>query len=93
MAGRRRVHLHITGRVQGVSFRWYARHQATKLQLSGWVRNLSDGSVEAAVEGEDSSVRQFIAWTRHGPSMAQVDHVDVQDKALEDECFTFQIRD
>jgi len=77
MRSQSRLHLHIRGRVQGVSFRYYARHRAQVLGLGGWVRNCPDGSVEAVVEGPDDAVEQFVAWAREGPSMAMVERVDV----------------
>ena len=59
---RARVDLHVTGRVQGVSFRWYAAREATRLGLAGWVRNEPDGSVRAHAEGPDDAVDEFVAW-------------------------------
>lgn len=60
-----------------MSFRWYAQRQAQALGLAGWVRNRPDGTVEAVAEGPPDGVDTFIAWARHGPSMAEVEHVDV----------------
>lgn len=78
MAADTRLHLRIHGRVQGVSFRYYARQHAQSLGLVGWVRNSPDGSVEAVVEGPEDAVQQFVSWARRGPSMADVEGVDVQ---------------
>lgn len=75
---RTRVHLTIHGRVQGVSFRYYARRQAQALGLSGWVRNCPGGSVEAVAEGEQDAVQRFIVWTQRGSPSADVEHVDVE---------------
>lgn len=72
-----RVHLKISGRVQGVWFRASARDQARSLGLTGWVRNLSDGRVEAVAEGEEKTVESFVAWCRKGPHGARVEGVDV----------------
>jgi acylphosphatase len=71
-----RVRLVITGVVQGVSFRWYARLEAERLRLSGWVRNLPTGEVEAVAEGPAADVDAFVTWCRHGPPSARVDRVD-----------------
>lgn len=71
------VHLVVVGRVQGVAFRARAVLEATRLGLSGWVRNRMDGSVEAHAEGEPESVEAFVAWCHRGPSMARVDEVRV----------------
>ncbi|MDO9542438.1 MAG: acylphosphatase [Kiritimatiellia bacterium] len=67
-----RVHLKISGIVQGVCFRYYCREQAKKLGLKGFVRNNADGSVETAAEGEDESIKNFIVWCRQGPPAARV---------------------
>lgn len=67
----------VTGRVQGVSFRWYARQEAERLGVRGWVRNDPDGSVSALVEGEEAAVDAMVDWCRHGPSSAVVRDVAV----------------
>lgn len=85
-----RVRLRIHGRVQGVSFRYYARQRASTLGLSGWVRNRPDGTVEAEVQGPEEMVDRFIGWAREGPSLAEVDRVDVDRMPLE-EGETFRI--
>jgi len=72
---RARVKVH--GRVQGVFFRAETRQIARSLRLSGWVRNVEDGTVEAAFEGKRPSVESAIEWCRHGPPSANVDSVDV----------------
>lgn len=75
--------LTITGRVQGVGYRDWAMVTARRLRLSGWVRNRSDGSVEALVVGDDMAVGQMIEACRRGPTMAQVDAVDVEPLDLD----------
>ncbi|PKP17333.1 MAG: acylphosphatase [Bacteroidetes bacterium HGW-Bacteroidetes-22] len=62
----------ITGRVQGVGFRYGAYHQAISMGLNGYVRNLRDGSVEIEIEGEETSVERFILWGKTGPPHARV---------------------
>jgi len=74
------VHLKIRGRVQGVFFRESARRQAVALGVRGWVKNLPDGSVEAAAEGSQDSVQAFIQWCHQGPSSARVEEVVVQEQ-------------
>ena len=71
------VHLVIVGRVQGVAFRMRAVSEATRLGLSGWVRNRMDGTVEARAEGAPEAVDAFVAWCHHGPPAAQVEEVQV----------------
>ena len=70
------VRLVIRGRVQGVGYRWWARGQARRLKLAGWVRNRSDGSVELLAAGSPGAVEQLIAACRHGPSAAEVTSVE-----------------
>ena len=71
------VHLVIVGRVQGVAFRVYAVDEATRLGLSGWVRNRHDGTVEAEAEGAPDAVQAFVAWCHRGPPSARVEEVRV----------------
>jgi acylphosphatase len=75
----RAVEVRITGRVQGVSFRWYAVREAVRLELVGWVRNEPDGSVATHLEGPDDAVETMVAWCRQGPPAAAVDRVEVQE--------------
>jgi acylphosphatase len=76
----RRVRARISGRVQGVFFRTTCADRAAGLGLSGWVRNASDGGVEAVLEGEDADVEAMLAWCRKGPPHAQVDNVEVVEE-------------
>jgi acylphosphatase len=73
-----RASVYITGRVQGVSFRYYTIEQAEALGLAGWVRNLSDGRVEAVFEGEKESVEEMIRWCKNGSPSAKVTNVEVE---------------
>jgi len=72
-----RVHLRITGQVQGVFFRRSAKIEAEKLGIVGWVRNESDGSVEIMAQGEKKNVDKFIKWCKKGPPFARVEKIDV----------------
>ncbi|MEN6463600.1 MAG: acylphosphatase, partial [Syntrophaceae bacterium] len=71
----KRVHLIVSGRVQGVFFRARTKAMAESLDLKGWVRNLSDGSVEAVFEGSGPAVNEAVEWCRKGPSRAVVTNV------------------
>ena len=72
-------HLIISGRVQGVSYRMAFDRQARALNLSGWVRNRRDGSVEALIAGEEKTLEKMIAWARQGPPAALVNDVAIVD--------------
>ena len=73
------LRLEISGRVQGVGFRYSMREEAARRGVRGWVRNRRDGTVEAWVQGDDAAVEQAIAWARRGPASARVERVDVDD--------------
>jgi len=72
-----RARILVSGVVQGVYFRAYARKEAQRQGIHGWVRNRANGTVEAVVEGEESAVQRFIAWCHHGPPSAAVTEVQV----------------
>ncbi len=74
--GTRRVSLRIRGKVQGVFFRESTRIEASRLGLTGWVRNRDDGSVEAVAEGEPAALEEFIRWCHRGPQAARVTDVE-----------------
>lgn len=73
-----RAHVLISGRVQGVNFRASARDKARADGVTGWVRNLDDGRVEAVFEGPRPAVQRLVSWCYGGPSPARVDRVEVQ---------------
>lgn len=72
-------HYVITGRVQGVGFRFYMQRKARELGVTGWVRNRRDGAVEAVVQGEADAVEAMTAWARRGPPSAAVAEIKVED--------------
>lgn len=76
MTGTRRVRVVVSGRVQGVYFRATCAREAEDAGVSGWVRNRSDGRVEAVFEGRSDAVARMVAWMRHGPPDARVDTVE-----------------
>jgi acylphosphatase len=88
---RRRAVLRIQGRVQGVSFRESARAEALRLGLTGWVRNLSDGSVEALAEGPPEALEAFVTWCHRGPSLARVTDVARTEAPAQGQFTTFLV--
>jgi acylphosphatase len=78
MSGVIRVHVVVTGRVQGVWFRDSCQREARALGVSGWVRNRMDGSVDAEFEGPEAAVERMVAWCREGPPRARVADVAVE---------------
>lgn len=69
----------ITGRVQGVWYRASASRKASELGIYGFVKNLPDGSVYAEAEGPEEILQDFVAWCRHGPELARVEQVTVEE--------------
>jgi len=76
----RRVHVVVHGLVQGVFFRDYTRRQAQVLGVSGWVRNLRDGNVDAVIEGEPDKVAAMVEWLHTGSPHSVVDSLDIRDE-------------
>ena len=93
MAGAERIraHLVITGLVQGVSYRASARFEAQRLKLTGWVRNLPNGDVEALAEGGPTHIEQFITWCRRGPEEARVESLKHEASAATGEFSAFVV--
>ncbi|MFB6180932.1 MAG: acylphosphatase [Candidatus Nanohalobium sp.] len=79
----KRVHLWVSGRVQGVGFRASTRRRARNNDVTGWVKNLEDGRVEAVLEGDEEDVAEVMDWMREGPSMARVEDVEFQEEKPE----------
>lgn len=75
-----RVRVFVSGRVQGVGFRWGVLSRARSLGLGGSVRNLADGRVEAVLEGPSDRVHSVVEWCRKGPSGARVDGVELVEE-------------
>jgi acylphosphatase len=87
-----RVHATLSGRVQGVFFRAETRDAARRNGVSGWVRNMSDGRVEAVFEGQAEDVDQVVQWCRSGPAHARVDDIHLQEESYRGEFDGFSIR-
>lgn len=87
-----RAHLRIYGLVQGVFFRSTMKQVANKLGVTGWVRNMPDGSVEAVIEGPEDKVEEIIKWAHRGPPLARVEKVDVEWQRYKGEFRDFRIK-
>jgi len=87
-----RARIFVSGRVQGVFFRLHTEEKARELGITGWVRNLNDGRVEAVLEGEKGKVEELIEWAKGGPKSARVDGVDVEWQESKGEFKNFEIR-
>lgn len=88
---RQRVHLIISGHVQGVAYRASAQRCAKQLALTGWVRNQRNGNVEVIAEGNDKQLAEFIHWAERGPRFAVVDNLLTEYSAASDEFSDFLI--
>lgn len=87
-----RAHVIIHGKVQGVFFRMNTRHAAERVGVNGWVRNRSDGTVEAVFEGAKAVVDEMLEWCRTGDPPARVDDVEVSWEEAAGEYSEFGIR-
>ena len=81
----------VTGRVQGVSFRWHTERQAERLGLTGWVRNHDDGSVRLEAQGPADAVDELVRWLHDGPSHARVIGVEVDAVEPRDDEVGFRV--
>ena len=86
-----RVHVIVEGHVQGVCFRMDTRRAALERGVTGWVRNLRDGTVEAVFEGDEVSVRSMIEWCEGGPRLARVSDVAAERHPYTGEFDSFEI--
>lgn len=87
-----RLHAIVSGRVQGVNFRYYTQQAAARLNLRGWVRNLADGSVETVAEGPEAGLEAFERFLRQGPPSAVVDEVRASRGVATGEFARFEVR-
>jgi acylphosphatase len=82
----------VRGLVQGVGFRYYTALAAERHGVTGWVRNLPDGSVQACFEGEKEDVHAQVEWCRRGPEHARVEELDLQEGTFTGEFTGFSVR-
>jgi len=86
-----RLHAVVSGIVQGVNFRYYTRQQASSLDLTGWVANRWDGTVEVVAEGPRATLEQLLAWLQHGPPSARVSNVETNWETATGEFDLFRV--
>ncbi len=84
--------IHVQGRVQGVGYRAATQRQAQILGLSGWVRNLPDGSVEAFAQGAPRTLEELVQWCHQGPPSSRVDKVTTESAPVDPSLQSFEIR-
>jgi len=92
MGEKKRVHIFVSGLVQGVFFRAETRAKARELGLFGWVRNLRDGKVEILAEGEKEKLEKLIDWAKMGPDSARIDDIQVKWEEYKGEFNDFDIK-
>ena len=86
-----RVRLFVRGKVQGVFFRQALKVMAIKNNVTGWVRNLEDGRVEALLDGNIDDVNAVVEWAHDGPANSRVDYVDIKNEDFKDEFTAFDV--
>tara|TARA_B100000700_G_scaffold305142_1_gene378637 strand:- start:24 stop:293 length:270 start_codon:yes stop_codon:yes gene_type:complete len=84
-------HISIYGEVQGSGYRAWAKEQSSKLNLTGWVRKASDGSIEIFAQGEEEKINDFVSLCWDGPNMSFIDEVLVKDASTDDSISSFEI--
>jgi acylphosphatase len=89
---KKRIHIIVSGRVQGVFYRLSTKRKAKILNLTGWVKNLPDRTVEIIAEGEEDNLRKLLVWCRKGSLIARVDDMKTEWKEFKGEFEYFSIR-
>lgn len=92
MGSLQRIHVYFSGYVQGVGYRRFVKQQATRLGLTGWVKNLPDGRVESIIEGYTENISNLIQKCKRGPSLSKVNNIMVIAEPFTDEFSGFKIR-
>ena len=88
----KRIHVWVSGVVQGVGFRYFTVRQARELEVSGWVRNTHDGKVEIVAEGEEWQLKDFTEQVKIGPSHSSVRGIEVKEEEYKNEFNGFEVR-
>ncbi len=87
------VHILISGRVQGVGFRWFAEKRASELAVAGYVRNLPEGAVEVLAQADEGTLENFCRELREGPRFAEVEELSMETVAVDVGLQGFGVRD
>jgi len=85
-------HIIVHGRVQGVGFRYFTQILASEHQISGWVRNKEDGTVEIVAEGEEENLKSFVEEMKKGSPFSRVEHIQLTEKEQMEGFQSFNIR-
>ncbi len=86
------VFVRVSGRVQGVWFRASTKQKAEQLGVTGWIRNTSNGCIEAIFEGDENMVKEMIDWCNHGPPQAKVENVEIKNQPVTKAFDSFAIK-
>lgn len=89
---KKRIHVFVSGLVQGVFFRYHTRQNAMQIGLTGFAKNLEDGRVEVVAEGDEEKLKQFLEIIKKGPQGADVEKFDLKWEDAKDEFAAFEIR-
>lgn len=88
----KQFHAQVSGRVQGVGFRFFVEREAVRLRLRGWTRNLAGGDVEVVARGPEPALHEMLARLREGPPLAWVERVNVQWQEPDESLLRFEIK-
>ncbi|MFH1506738.1 MAG: acylphosphatase [archaeon] len=88
----KRLHITISGNVQGVSFRYYAKLRAKELFLDGWIKNVEFNKVEIVIEGKDDEVDMFLEWCKEGPYYTDIEDIKIEEEDFQREFKDFEVR-
>ncbi|CAD6516961.1 Acylphosphatase [metagenome] len=88
---KQRIRIFVKGKVQGVFFRQALKVMAKKNNVSGWVKNLKDGRVEAVLEGDEEKVSRLVEWSHGGPANARVEDVEIRNEKFTGEFSKFDV--
>lgn len=89
---RKGYHIFVSGRVQGVGFRFRTKLKAEGLNLVGWVRNLDDGRVEILVEGEEENIKKLESWLKSEPFFTKIENLEIEEIIPSNQFESFEIR-